>query len=130
MAKTRTRRGARRNLTRRGGGKGSGGMEVEGSKPRSVKAKPYNKKPKTKRPLTKKELIEFIEKKLEELEKTHPEPYVTEKELEEVEKAAAIRKEMEGLFSGLSLGSKDKVNHKSELENMNMKELVELFKKL
>jgi NACalpha-BTF3-like transcription factor len=39
MAKTRTRRGARRNLTRRGGGKGNGGMAVEGSKPRNVKAK-------------------------------------------------------------------------------------------
>ena len=132
MAKTRTRRGARRNLTRRGGGKGNRGMEVEGSKARSVKAKPYNyaKKLKTKRPLTKEELIEFIEKKLEELEKTHPEPYVTEKEVEEAEKAAAIRKEMEGLFSGLSLGSKAKGNHKSELEHMNMKELVELFKKL
>jgi NACalpha-BTF3-like transcription factor len=36
MAKTRTRRGARRNLTRRGGGKESGGMDVEGSKVRSV----------------------------------------------------------------------------------------------
>lgn len=134
MAKTRTRRGARRNLTRRGGGKGNRGMEVEGSKSkaRSVRAKPYNyaKKPKTKIPLTKEKLIEFIEKKLEELEKTHPEPYVTEEELEEVEKAAAIRKEMEELFSGLSLGSKAKVNHKSELEHMNMKELVELFKKL
>ena len=39
MAKTRSRRGARRNLTRRGGGKESGGMDVEGSKSRSVKAK-------------------------------------------------------------------------------------------
>ena len=39
MAKTRTRRGARKNLTRRGGGKESGGMDVEGSKSRSVKAK-------------------------------------------------------------------------------------------
>ena len=103
MAKTRSRRGARRNLTRRGGGKGNGGMEVEGSKARGVKAKPYNysKKLKTKRPLTKEELIEFIEKKLEELEKTHPEPYVTEEEVKE-----------------------------AELEHMNMKELVELFKKL
>ena len=36
MAKTRTRRGARRNLTRRGGGKESGSMDVEGSKVRSV----------------------------------------------------------------------------------------------
>jgi len=93
MAKTRTRRGARRNLTRRGGGKGNRGMEVEGSKPRSVKPKPYNKKPKTKIPLTKKELIKFIEKKLEELEKTHPEPYVTEEELEKAEKAAARDKQ-------------------------------------
>ena len=40
MAKTRSRRGSRRNLTRRGGGKGSGGMEVEGSKVQaSVKGK-------------------------------------------------------------------------------------------
>ena len=67
MAKTRTRRGARRNLTRRGGGKGT--MNVEKSKAQhSVKAKPYNygKKPKIKRPLTKAELIRFIEKKLKE----------------------------------------------------------------
>ena len=39
MAKTRTRRGARRNLTRRGGAKENPGMAVEGSKPRNVKAK-------------------------------------------------------------------------------------------
>lgn len=131
MSKTRTRRGARRNLTRRGGGKGNGGMEVERPKVHRVKPKPYNaKKLKTKIPLTKEELIEFIEKKLEELEKTHPEPYVTEEELEKAEKAAAIRKEMEELFSGLSLGSKAKVNHKSELEHIKMKELVELIKKL
>ena len=132
MAKTRSRRGARRNLTRRGGGKGNGGMEVEGSKARIVKAKSikHGAKPHTKRPLTKKELIFFIEKKLKELEETHPEPYVTEEEVEEAEKAAAIREEMEGLFSGLSLGSKSKGNHKSELDDMNIKELEELFKKL
>jgi hypothetical protein len=107
-------------------------MEVEGSKARSVKAKPYNygKKLQIKRPPTKKELILFIEKKLEELEKTHPEPYVTEEEDEEAEKAAAIREEMEGLFSGLSLGSKAKGNHKSELEHMEIEELEKLFKKL
>ena len=39
MAKTRTRRGARRNLTRRGGGKESGGMDVEKPKLHGVKAK-------------------------------------------------------------------------------------------
>lgn len=39
MAKTRSRRGARRNLTRRGGGKGNRGMEVEKPKLHSVKAK-------------------------------------------------------------------------------------------
>lgn len=73
MSKTRTRRGARRNLTRRGGGKGNGGMEVERPKVHRVKPKPYNaKKLKTKIPLTKEELIEFIEKKLEELEKNTP----------------------------------------------------------
>jgi hypothetical protein len=107
-------------------------MQVEGSKARSVKAKPYNyaKKPQIKRPLTKADLIEFIEKRLEELKKTHPEPYVTEEEVEEAEEAAARRKEMEGLFSGLSLGSNAKGHNKSGLERMNMKELVELFKKL
>jgi hypothetical protein len=107
-------------------------MEVEGSKARIVKAKSikHGAKPQTKRPPTKKELIFFIEKKLEELEKTHPEPYVTEEEVEEAEKAAAIREEMEGLFSGLSLGSKAKGHNKSGLERMNMKELEELFKKL
>lgn len=39
MAKTRSRRGARKNITRRGGGKGNR-MQVEKSKARSVKAKP------------------------------------------------------------------------------------------
>lgn len=108
-------------------------MKVEKSKARhGVKGKSYNygkKKPK-RNPLTKAELIAIIEGKLEELEKTHPEPYVTEEEVEEAEKAAAIREEMEGLFSGLSLGSKAKGNHNSELEHMNIKELEELFKKL
>lgn len=39
MAKTRSRRGARRNLTRRGGGKGNGGMDVERPKVHRVKGK-------------------------------------------------------------------------------------------
>ena len=39
MAKTRSRRGARRNLTRRGGGKGNGGMDVEPPKVHRVKGK-------------------------------------------------------------------------------------------
>jgi hypothetical protein len=123
MAKTRSRRGARRNLTRRGGGKGT--MHLEKSKAQhSVKAKSikHGAKPHTKRPLTKRELISFIERRLEELEETHPEPYVTEEEVKEAEKAAAIREEMEGLFSGLSLGSKAKGNHKSELEHMEIEE--------
>jgi len=90
----------------------------------------HGAKPHTKRPPTKKELIFFIEKKLKELEETHPEPYVTEEEVKEAEKAAAIREEMEELFSGLSLGSKAKGNNKSELEDMNIKELEKLFKKL
>ena len=45
MAKTRSRRGARRNLTRRGGGKGNGGMDVEPPKVRRVKAKPMKRGP-------------------------------------------------------------------------------------
>lgn len=109
-------------------------MEVEGSKARAsikkAKGINYGKKLKIKRSLTKAELIEFIEKRLEELARTHPEPYVTEEEVEKAEEAAAIRKEMEGLFSGLSLGSNAKGHNKSELERMNMKELVKLFKKL
>ena len=109
-------------------------MAVEGSKaPASIKKAKginYGKKLKTKRPLTKAELIEFIEKRLEELARTHPEPYVTEEDVKEAEEAAAIREEMEGLFSGLSLGSKAKGHNKSELEGMNMEELVKLFKKL
>lgn len=44
MAKTRSRRGARRNLTRRGGGKGNGGMAVEKSKGHRVKAKNGSKR--------------------------------------------------------------------------------------
>lgn len=39
MSKTRSRRGARRNLTRRGGGKGNGGMDVERPKVHRVKGK-------------------------------------------------------------------------------------------
>ena len=57
MAKTRTRRGARRNLTRRGGGKGN--MDVERKIEPSVKVKPMKRgaKGKTKKKLRKKKLL-------------------------------------------------------------------------
>lgn len=45
MAKTRSRRGARRNLTRRGGGKGNRGMDVEPPKVRRVKVKSMKRNP-------------------------------------------------------------------------------------
>ena len=77
MAKTRSRRGARRNITRRGGGKGSRGMDVERSKVHRVKGKSmkHGAKGKPKKKLTKKEIIAFIEKRLAEIPNRN-EPYV------------------------------------------------------
>ena len=77
MAKTRSRRGARSNITRRGGGKGNRGMDIERSKVHRVKGKSmkHGAKGKPKKKLTKKEIIAFIEKRLAEIPNRNG-PYV------------------------------------------------------
>ena len=61
----RTRRGARKNVTRRGGGKGTNKKMHKGAKTKKTKQKLHQKK-----------IVRYIEKRLKQLQKNHPDPYV------------------------------------------------------